>query len=93
MGSYQGYLSLIVFGSCFLGAGSRDLIEKERKGVKDMSGKEESRHVSCLIHLGVNHHLPMLRKVQRWEKRRTGGCLGENKENKGKEGKEHVGLF
>lgn len=64
--------------------GSRDLIRKERKGMKDMSGKEESQHILCLIHLGVNHHLPMLRKVQRWEKRRTGGCLGENKERKGR---------
>lgn len=61
--------------------------------MKEMPGKDESRCVLCLVHLGLNHDLPVLRQIPSWGRRQAGSCLGENKGNKRKQEKEHVDLF
>lgn len=52
----------------------------------DMTGSEEPRHITSLVHLGVHYGLPRSREVPRWGKRQAGGCLRERKikERKGK---------
>lgn len=61
--------------------------------MKDMPGKDESWHIMCLVHLGVTCDLPVLRQVPSWGRRQAGSCLGGNKGNKRKQGKEYVDLF